>query len=154
MKSHITPFTRLAVVSLASLASLAFLGAGCSKKTQSDANSTMKGAYGDTKAVMGNTWDNVRSYSYDKRDDFTKGAKAMSSNMEAQMSEVRANYSEAKASATRKAAMADLKSAETDYKDKVDALGKATAATWDSAKQNVIAAWDRVQAAYLKARAD
>ena len=50
--------------------------------------------------------------------------------------------------------MTELKSSEADYKQKLHAMGNATAATWDSAKQNVIAAWDRVQASYLKARAD
>jgi predicted pyridoxine 5'-phosphate oxidase superfamily flavin-nucleotide-binding protein len=74
--------------------------------------------------------------------------------MEAKMSELRANYSEAKASASRKAAMAELKDAEADYKEKLAALGSATADTWDSAKQNVIASWDKLQAKYDKARAD
>ena len=62
--------------------------------------------------------------------------------------------SDAKASASRKAAMEELKKSEADYKTKVSALGDATEATWDSAKQNAIASWDRLQAAYYKARAD
>jgi hypothetical protein len=128
--------------------------AGCSKKDRSDASDTAKEAYSDTKAAMSNAWDNVKSFSIDRRDEFTANAKALSARMEAQMSELRADYSEAKASASRKAAMAELKNSEADYKAKVNALGNATADTWDSAKQNVIAAWDRMQAAYQKARAD
>jgi hypothetical protein len=127
---------------------------GCSKQTRSDASSAASGAYNDTKAAMSNAWDDVKSFSFDKKNDFEKSAKAMSAKMDAQLSEVRANYSEAKASASRKAAMAELKSAEADYKEKLAALGNATAATWDSAKQNVILAWDRTQAAYQKARAE
>jgi hypothetical protein len=50
--------------------------------------------------------------------------------------------------------MAELKSNEADYKSKLDALGHASAATWDSAKQNVIASWDKLQASYYKARAN
>lgn len=103
---------------------------------------------------MSNAWDDVKSFTFEKRDQFTASAKALTSKMDAQLSEVRADYSEAKASASRKAAMAELKSSEADYKEKVEALGSATAATWDSAKQNVIASWDRLQAAYYKARAD
>jgi hypothetical protein len=135
-----------------SLATCVFTG--CSKKTRDDASSTAQGAYNDTKAAMANAWDSVKSYTFDKRDDFTANAKALSAKMEAQVSEARADYSDAKASASRKAAMEELKKSEADYKEKVAALGSATAATWESAKQNVIAAWDRVQAAYYKARAN
>ena len=138
---------------LAALAAVVAV-AGCSKQTRSSAGDTVKGAYEDTKAAMANAWDNVKSYSFDKRDDFTANAKALSAKMEAQTSSLHADYSDAKASASRKAAMADLKSSEADYKEKVAALGNATAATWDSAKQNVIASWDRLQASYYKARAD
>lgn len=127
---------------------------GCSKQDRADANATAKEAYSDTKSVMSNAWDNVKTFSFDRRDEFTANAKALSARMEAQVSELRAEYSEAKASASRKAAMEELKNSEADYKDKLDALGNATASTWDSAKQNVIAAWDRMQAAFQKARAD
>jgi hypothetical protein len=142
-------------VSVAALAAgLVAAFGGCSKQTRSDASATVKDAYADTKAAMAKGWDEVKSFTFDKRNDFVASAKAMSSKMDAQLSEVRANYSEAKASASRKAAMSELKNAEADYKEKLDALGNATAATWDSAKQNVISAWDRVQAAYYKARAE
>ena len=50
--------------------------------------------------------------------------------------------------------MAELKDTEADYKAKLDALGTATADTWDAAKQNVIASWDKLQASYYKARAN
>ena len=119
---------------------------GCSKKDRADASATAQEAYADTKNAMSNAWDDVKSFSFDRRNEFTANAKALS--------ELRADYSEAKASASRKAAMSELKDSEADYKEKLDALGDATAATWDSAKQNVIAAWDRLQAAYRKALAD
>jgi hypothetical protein len=128
--------------------------AGCSKQDRADASATAKEAYSDTKSAMANAWDNVRSFSFDRRDEFTANAKALSARVEAQVSELRADYSEAKASASRKAAMAELKNAEVDFDEKLEALGDATAATWDSAKQNVIAAWDRLQASIQKARAD
>lgn len=59
-----------------------------------------------------------------------------------------------KASASRRAAMAEIKDSEAAYKEKLEALGTATADTWDSAKQNVISAWAQLQASYYKARAD
>jgi hypothetical protein len=148
-----TSFPSLRFFSLAALAA-AIAVAGCSKQTRSSATDTVKGAYEDTKAAMSNAWDSVKSYSFDKRDDFTANAKSLAAKMEAQASEVRANYSDAKASASRKAAMQELKNSEADYKEKVAALGNATAATWDSAKENVIASWNRLQASYYKARAE
>ena len=136
----------------ASLSALAFTG--CSKHDRDNASDKVKDAYQDTKDAVSNGWDNVKSYTFDKRDDFTASAKAMNAKMEAQIAEVRANYSEANASASRKAAMEELKNSEADYKEKLNALGNATADTWDSAKQNVIASWDKMKASYDKARAN
>jgi hypothetical protein len=127
---------------------------GCSKSDQTDAKDTMKDAYADTKASMSKAWDSIKDYSFDKKSDFTAGAKAMSSKMDANLSEMRANYSDAKASASRQAAMAELKDSEADYKQKLDALGNASSATWDSAKNNVKLSWDRLEASYYKARAN
>ncbi|HTO04661.1 MAG TPA: hypothetical protein VL069_13205 [Opitutus sp.] len=127
---------------------------GCSKQDRADASATAQDAYANTKNAMSNAWDSAKSFSFERRDEFTASAKSLSARMEAQLSELRADYSEAKASASRKAAMTELKNSEADYKEKLDALGNATAATWDSAKQNVIAAWDKLQASYQKARAD
>ena len=134
------------------LSALAF--AGCSKHDRTEAGDKVKDAYDDSKAAVANAWDSVKSYSFDKKNDFTANAKAVTSKMDAQVSELRANYSEANASASRKAAMAELKDSEADYKAKLDALGNATADTWDSAKQNVISSWDKLQASYYKARAN
>lgn len=136
----------------ASLTALAFTG--CSKEDRNEASDKTKEAYQDSKAAMTDAWGDVKSYTYEKRSDFSASAKAMSAKVDSQISELHANYSEANASASRKAAMAELKNSEADYKAKLDALGSASADTWDSAKQNVIAAWDKLQASYYKARAD
>ena len=136
----------------ACLCALAFTG--CSKKESSEAETKVKDAYQDTKSAVSNAWNDVKSFTFEKRSDFSASAKAMTSKMDAQISELRANYSEAKASDSRKAAMAELKDSEADYKEKLAALGTATADTWDSAKQNVIASWDKLQAKYDKAKAD
>ncbi len=127
---------------------------GCNKGDRADVGAKTGEMMADTKESLGHAWDNVKSFTFEKRDDFRANAKAMTSKMDAQMSELRANYSEAKASDSRKAAMAELKNSEASYKEKVDALGTATADTWDSAKQNVVSAWDQLQASYDKARAD
>jgi hypothetical protein len=126
------PSTKILPLAVLSLGLATVLVTGCSKKTRDDAGATAQGVYNDTKNAMANAWDDVKGFTFDKKSDFEKSAKAMSSTMEAKLSEVRANYSEAKASASRKAAMEELKNSEADYKAKVNALGSATAATWDT----------------------
>jgi hypothetical protein len=134
------------------VASLCALTTSCSKRDRAEASAAAKDTYEETKAMAADVWSSVKSFSFEQRDQFTLKAKSLSSAMNADASKVRADYSDEKATAARKAAMEELKNSEADYKQKVDALGQATAATWDSAKQNTIAAWDRLQAAYYKAR--
>lgn len=125
---------------------------GCSKQDRADATATMKEAARDTRDAFADAWGEVKSFTYEKRDDFNAKARSLAAQAEVQVSELRANYSEAQASASRKAAMEELKNAEADYKDKLAALGNASADTWEAAKNNVILAWDKLQASYRKAR--
>lgn len=152
---------RLFTVALATIGLSVSVFSGCSKHDRDQASDKMdqasdkvKDAYQDTKSAMSNAWDDVKSYSFDKKDDFTASAKAMTSKMDSEVSEMKANYSEATASASRKAAMEEFKNDQANYKQKLAAVGDATADTWDSAKKNVIAAWDKMQASYYKARAN
>jgi hypothetical protein len=150
MKTSSTRFVSFAAFA----AVIGFTFAACSKQDRATVTTSTKEVVSDTKDMFNNAWDSVKSHTWEKRSDFTANAKVLSSKMEANLSDLHANYSEAKASASRKAAMAELKNSDSDYRQKVDALGTATADTWDSAKQNVIASWDRLQASYRKARAD
>jgi hypothetical protein len=151
MKIPHSRFTRSAALSIGVLATLL---TGCTKDERATASANAKEMVADSKAAMSKAWDKVKSATFDKRDEFTATGKALAAQMEAQASKLRADYSDAKASASRKAAMAEFKNSEADYKQKLDALGNASAATWDSAKNNVLAAWDRLEASYHKARAD
>jgi len=146
---------------LLSLGLAAVVATGCSDRKKNDVQMTADKAMQNTSNAMTSVktatvdaWRDIKDYTHDKRDDFSASAKAMSAKLDAEMSEMRSNYSEAKASASRKAAMAELKDRRADYDDKMSALGRATADTWDSAKRDVIAAWDRLQASYQKAKAD
>ena len=91
--------------------------AGCNKSDRSDVSATAKDMVSDSKDAMSHGWDNVKTFTFDKRDDFQADAKALTSKWDAQMSELHANYSEAKASASRKAAMAELKDSDAAYKE-------------------------------------
>ena len=152
MKNHRPPYLSLALLATGVACGVTFTG--CTKADRKEVSATTKDAYEDSKAAMAKAWAEVKDHTFDKRNDFTAGAKAATSRMEVEVSRLRANYSEAKASASRKAAMAELKNSEADYKEKLGAMGSATADTWDSAKKNVKLAWDRLEAAYYKARAD
>lgn len=99
-------------------------------------------------------WNDLRNASYEAQADFNRELKAMNSGFEAKISELRADYNEAQASASRKAAMEELKNSEADFKQKMSAVGTASKDTWNSARADAAAAWDRLQAAYDRARAE
>lgn len=126
---------------------------GCSKSDRAEATATVKEAAHDTKVAIVDAWGEIKSFTFERRDDFNARAKSLSAEFEVKMSELKADYSEAQATASRRAAMDELKNSEADYKAKLDALGTATGDTWDAAKNNVVLAWDRLQASYHKARA-
>jgi hypothetical protein len=145
---RLLPLTSLAVCAAALTLT------ACSKSDTDQATSKVQAAYQNSKDAAVDAWNDVKSYTFDKHDDFTADARARLAKIEAQESDLRASASDAQASASRKSAWDDLKNSQDDYKAKVDALGSATADTWDSAKQNVVSSWDHVKAAYDKARAN
>ena len=127
---------------------------GCSKSDRSDATASVKQAAHDTKVALVDAWGEVKSFTFERRDDFNARAKSLSAEFDVKLSELKTNYSEAQATASRRAAMDELKNSEADYKAKLESLGTATADTWDATKNNVVLAWDRLQASYQKARAN
>jgi hypothetical protein len=150
----------LAVGTIAAL--LLMSAAGCSREERAEASGKArdvvaetreraKEVYADSKAAVTGAWDDLKSYSYEKRAAFTEAAKVKAAQMRAEASRLRAESSDAKASASRKAAMAELRNSEADYQQKLDALGEATEATWESARNNVIAAKDRLEVALRNA---
>ena len=145
-------------IALLALATAGLAGAvafsGCSKSDRTEATTAVKDTYEDTKTAIAKGWTDVKDFTFEKRNDFTAAAKSASARLDVEVSRVRANYSDAQASASRKAAMEELKNSEANYKEKLAALGDATSATWDSAKKNTTLAWDRLEAAYYKARAN
>jgi Skp family chaperone for outer membrane proteins len=126
----------------------------CSKQERTQASDKAAEAYDSAKTTAANAWDSVKHSTYDSRDAFNKELKALNSKFDANVAELRANYDEAKASASRKAAMDELKSADADFKEKMSAVGKATSDTWESVRSSTVASWDRLEAAYQKARAE
>lgn len=124
------------------------------KEVADKAVQATQNAVDKAQVAMSNAWSDLKGFTIEKKADFTAGAKAMSSKLDAQVSELRANYAEAKASARRKEAMEELKNSRAHYEEKLAALGRATADTWEAAKLDVIAAWNKVEASFHKAKAE
>ena len=112
MKTKLFSRSLMVRTSLAA-AALAIVGlSGCSKEERHETKTTMsdaahtvgeksKEAYNSTKDALSNTWDKVKGATFEKRDEFSANAKALSSEMEARVSKLKADYSEAQASASR-----------------------------------------------------
>ena len=136
------------------LSALALTAFGCSNSDRDPASDKVEHAYDKTKAAVSNGWSDLKDYTFEKSSDFKDRAAAMSSDLDAKLEKLKADTADAKASASRSAAWEEVKSSRADLSDKLDALGNASADTWDSAKANVIAAAKRVEAAYEKLKAD
>lgn len=98
------------------------------------------------------SWTELRTYSYDRRGEFNSSLNAMSARVDAEISSMKADASGAKASQSRQDAMKEVESAKSDFDGKAAALGRASKDTWDQARDELAAAWDRLQAALQKAR--
>ena len=71
-------------------AGLSTLGlTGCNKSDRADVSAKAGEMVADTKDAMSRGWDNVKTFTFEKRDDFRANGKAMSSKWDAQMSELR-----------------------------------------------------------------
>jgi CHASE3 domain sensor protein len=158
MKPHLNTLGSFVALVLA-LSVLVTAGCKESKKEEikevaDKAVQATQNAVDKAQVAMSNAWSDLKGFTIEKKADFTAGAKAMSSKLDAQVSELRANYAEAKASARRKEAMEELKNSRAHYEEKLAALGRATADTWEAAKLDVIAAWNKVEASFHKAKAE
>lgn len=100
----------------------------------------------------GADWNELRGYDYDQRGEFNSSLNAMSARVEAEISELRAEASGAEASESRRAAMEEVQNAKSDFDEKSAALARASQDSWEQARDEAAAAWDRLQAALARAR--
>jgi hypothetical protein len=105
-------------------------------------------------SVPSNDWNDLRTYSFDKRGDFNSSLSAMNARLEAEVSQLEADISSANASQSRKDAVAAVKSDKANFDEKSAALARASQDTWEQARDEAAAAWDKLQASLAKARAD
>lgn len=155
------------LVSLLTIAAVALTGCGrqdtASKSSESSAQPAGSAAGSGTRASTSATnaastspvsenWTELRTYTYDRRGEFNSSLNAMSAKVDAEVSQLRAENSGAKASESRRAAMDEIQSAKSDFDGKAAALGRASEDTWNQARDELSASWDRLQAALKKAR--
>jgi hypothetical protein len=124
---------------LASAAMLSF--AGCSNEKPGD----VSGRTGDPQ-TPGSRQDALTSFDFERRDEFAVQFKAMHSEFAAQLREYQAANPEA--GKDPDSPMSEVLSAEADFKNKLDAVSTADANSWNTARDNVTAAWERLQAAF------
>jgi len=99
-------------------------------------------------------WTELRTYTYEKRGDFSSSLNAVAARIEAEVSQLEADASAARASQARKDAIAAVKSNKAKFDEKTAALVRATQETWNQARDEAAAAWDQLQASLAKARAE
>jgi hypothetical protein len=136
------------------------IGAGCSKSDTATASSDAQAAKTsvvnaavDVKDAAVDSWDSIKSYTYDKRVEFSASMDRMDKTMDDKIAELKAKASNSPdaASKDKDAAIKDYDDARADLKARMTDLGNATADTWADAKAKVDTAWQRVKADYDKA---
>lgn len=124
-----------------------------SNVTQSvnEAKTAMTNASEDATDAIAEAWEDLRDYSFAQREEFDEKADAMLARLDAEISDAKAEVASAEAETARSDAWEKVQDSRVALGEKVEALGDATASTWESVKQQVFAAWDRTQAAYREA---
>ncbi|HVZ66582.1 MAG TPA: hypothetical protein VG936_18600 [Lacunisphaera sp.] len=148
-----TSSVRDLTIGLTLAAVLTFANA-CSRQDRDAAATQAKDGLDKSIAALDNTWNKVKGYTYEKRDQFMSEWKSANAQAEAKIHDLEASYADAQASASHRQAMEELKRDDADYQAALKSLGSASANEWDAAKEKTIAAWHKLQAAYDRARAD
>ncbi|MBX3739066.1 MAG: hypothetical protein KF715_20430 [Candidatus Didemnitutus sp.] len=129
---------------------LAFTACGRNSSSETDA----RNADTSVASPAADTWTELRTYAYEKRGDFNSRLSAIIARLDAELSQLEADASAAKASQSRKDALAAVKSDKAAFDEKTAALARASQDTWNQARDEAAAAWDKLQASLAKARAE
>lgn len=135
-----------------SLLPLAALIAGCGQSSSSDESDTSdssswtdtaKSQYDKVKAGAVADWNDLKSFSADKKDEFMQSVKAGQADLDKQISSLKQEGDKLSGLAKTQysAAVTQLDSASKTMDQKIKAAGDATADGWDDARNEVIAAW-------------
>jgi hypothetical protein len=135
----------------------ALLSSGCSKPGPVGAAVDQTGAdvkqlAADTGAVAADSWDGIKSFTYEQRVDFSAHMDRLTANLDGKADAFRAKVAGASDSAAQDRASAgrEYDAARAELKSNLDELGRASSDTWADAKAKVAQSWKRVRAAYDK----
>lgn len=146
-----------ALLFIAALSLAAILLPGCAKRDQSTSSAqNTKAAVKDLAAAVKETavdsWESIKDYTHDKRDDFAASLERMAAKHDDSISTMNAKLTGLPDAAAkqRDRASKEFKDARAHLKAQLAELRAATADTWSDAKEKVAQAWQHVQSAYEK----
>ena len=145
---------------LAALSAAAILLPGCAKTdtVQSVADNTAataKDVGADIKTTTVDAWDNIKDYTYEKREDFATGVDRMSDKKDTDLRAMNAKFAGLpdETAKARDRAVKDYNEARAGLKTDLAELRASSVDTWAAAKEKTNQAWQRVQATYDKVTA-
>ena len=145
---------------LSVLGTVAVLLSSCSKNdsVQTVAQNTKAAAKditADIKAVALDSWDSIKNYTHDKREDFAAGLERMAAKHDAELAALNAKLTGLPDAAAKQRdhAVKDFKEARANLKSELASLRAGTADTWAEAKESAAQSWQRVHAAFEKIKA-
>jgi hypothetical protein len=145
---------------IAALSPAANLLSGCAKtdgvqQVARDTKTAAKDIVADVKAAAVDSWDSIKDYTYDKRNDFAASLDRMAAKHDADIREMNAKVKGLPETAAkeRDRALKEFNEAHIYLKSQLTELRNGTADTWDNAKKKVAESWEHVQAAYEKVKA-
>lgn len=144
------------ILTLLLVGSLAFTACSRTRNRTTETGANNADSSASTAAIRATTdnWNELRTYAFDKRSEFSASLNAMSAKIDAEFSQLQADASSATAAQSRKDAIAQVKSDKAAFDEKSAALARATQDTWNQARDEAAAAWDKLQASLAKARAE
>jgi hypothetical protein len=142
--------TTHALLLLAALAPAAILQTGCTK----DDNAASTPSVG-VKDTASDSWDTIKDYSFEKRDQFVAGFDRMTMTMDDDQRAANAKISGLSASAAQEHdnATKAYDASRADLKSNLAALNASSADTWAAAKDKVAQSWQGVKDAYARVKA-
>jgi Skp family chaperone for outer membrane proteins len=97
------------------------------------------------------SWNELRSYTFERRGEFNSSLNAMSSKVDAEIATLKSKASGANAD-NKQEALKEVQKAKAEFDGKAAALGRASQQQWEESREEVAEAWERLQSALQRAR--
>lgn len=152
--------TTVSLLLMAALSPAIMLQSSCAKTDNPDqavqsTKAAAKDLAADVKTAVSDSWDTIKDYTYEKRDDFAASLDRLAEKRDAEIKELNAKVTGLPDTAAkqRDSAVKEFNEARSYLKSQLADLRTGTPDTWADAKEKVSQAWKRTQAAYEKVKA-